>query len=630
MKKIGKELKSGTSKASILKSFSILWVFLIFFLGTKTSLVGAIEVGLTVDENPISLGEEFSIQIRVDGSQSIDSLRIENADKFSLSNRGTSTSVQIINGKASTSKTINYSLYSKKEGSFTVGPVVAVIDGKEYKSDVLNLEVLADGASVNSNPNQGKGSSSVDDHKGPAKEKRDKNFLIEGFVNKKDPFVGEQIIYTFRLYYRVEISNPKISLPKFKDFWKEELGEGRSYRKVVKGKEWKVYEVNYALFPTKPGKVTVPGSTFLGDIYIRDGSGRGRGSGSLFDMFDDPFFGGGFGRRKRVSLRTKDLEIEAKPLPQEGKPKNFSGLIGDFKVISRVDKDSLRQGESTTLTLTVQGSGNVFDAKLDEKEITGFKIYKDKPVLKIQRSKKGVFGKRVFKMALVPQDIGEKQIPAFNLSYFDPLSGVYKATSTRPIMVKILKAESGDEEKVNLVSPGLPQTKLKKKIKVEGKDLMPIKRKVEKTLGSLSLNEKSIFWVLFFMPPLLFVACFIWQKKKERLKGNDALRRQEQALKKFNKGLKSVGEGNNFLTQASSVFKDYIGDKVNVDGKALTPLDLDRVLSPHQLGPETLKEIKNLLQDFESAQYGGQAKKGPREMMTKMKNIVKSMEKELR
>ena len=37
-----------------------------------------------------------------------------------------------------------------------------------------------------------------------------------------------------------------------------------------------------------------------------------------------------------------------------------------------------------------------------------------------------------------------------------------------------------------------------------------------------------------------------------------------------------------------------------------------------------------LEQDFESAQYGGQAKKGPREMMIKMKSIVKNMEKELR
>ncbi|MBG07233.1 MAG: hypothetical protein CME68_00605 [Halobacteriovoraceae bacterium] len=629
MKKIGKELKNKMGNFSSLKTIVTLWVFLAF-LGMKSSLVGAIEIGLTVDESTISLGEEFSIQIRIEGSQSVESLQIENADKFSLSNRGTSTSVQIINGKASTSKTINYSLYSKKEGSFKVGPVVALIDGKEYRSNVLNLKVLADAASANSNVNQGKGGSADETHKGPSKEKRDKNFLIEGFVNKKNPFVGEQIIYTFRLYYRVEISNPKVSLPKFKGFWKEELGEGRSYRKVIKGKEWRVYEVNYALFPTKPGKVNISESTFAGDIYIRDGSGRRRGSGSLFDMFDDPFFGGGFGRRKKVTLRTKELEIKAKPLLEEGKPDSFSGLVGDFKIVSRIDKDSLRQGESTTLTLSVQGSGNIFDAKIEEKDIPGFKIYKDKPVLKIQRNKNGVFGKRVFKMALVPQDVGNKQIPSFSLSYFDPKKGVYKVTSTRLLSVNILKAKSGDEENVNLVSSSQSPMKLKKKIKVEAKDLMPIKRNVEKTLGSLTVSEKSIVWITFLLSPLLFMISFFWQKKKERLKGNEALRRQEQALKKFNKGLKGVNEGSNFLTEASNVFRDYIGDKVNVDGKALTPLDLDRVLSPHQLGPETLKEIKSLLQDFESAQYGGQAKKGPREMMIKMKSIVKSMEKELR
>ena len=617
------------SKFSSLRNFAILWVFLIF-LGINSALVCAVEVGFTVDENTISLGEEFSIQVRIEGSQSVESLRIENADKFSLSNRGTSTSVQIINGKASTSKTINYSLYSKKEGAFTVGPVVAVIDGKEYKSNILKLKVVADGNSVNPNSNQGQGSLSDEAHKGPAKEKRDKNFLIKGFVNKKNPFVGEQIIYTFRLYYRVEISNPQISLPEFKGFWKEELGKGRSYRKVIKGKEWKVYEMNYALFPTKPGKLTISESTFLGDVYISDSSGRRRGSGSLLDMFDDPFFGGGFGRRKRVTLRTRELEIAVKSLPEEGKPQRFSGLVGEFKIISRIDKDSLRQGESTTLTLSVQGKGNIFDSKIDEKEIPGFKVYKDKPVLKIQRNKNGVFGKRVFKMALVPQEVGNKEIPSFNLNYFSPKEGIYKVASTRALSVNILKAKSGDEEKVNLVSSTQPQGKLKKKIKVEAKDLMPIKRKTEKTLGSLSLGGKTIFWSTFLLSPLLFVTGFFWQKKKEKLKGNSALRRQEQALKKFNKGLKNVDEGSDFLAQASNVFRDYIGDKVNVDGKALTPLDLDRVLRPHQLGSETLKEIKNLLQDFESAQYGGQAKKGPREMMTKMKSIVKSMEKELR
>ena len=94
-------------------------------------------------------------------------------------------------------------------------------------------------------------------------------------------------------------------------------------------------------------------------------------------------------------------------------------------------------------------------------------------------------------MALVPQELGNKQIPSFGLSYFDPKKGTYKLASTRPLPVNILKAKSGDEEKVNLVSSSQPQTKLKKKIKVEAQDLMPIKRKVEKSLGRLSLTEKE-------------------------------------------------------------------------------------------------------------------------------------------
>ena len=129
---------------------------------------------------------------------------------------------------------------------------------------------------------------------------------------------------------------------------------------------------------------------------------------------------------------------------------------------------------------------------------------------------------------------------------------------------------------------------------------MPIKRKVEKTLGSLSLIEKSIYWILFFMPYLFFSSLAFLEKRKEHLRGNDALRRQEQTVRSLIKGLKSVDEGNNFLTEAQ--LRIILEIKLMLV-KALTPLDLDRVLSSHRLGPETLKEIKNLLQDFESAQY---------------------------
>ena len=75
-------------------------------------------------------------------------------------------------------------------------------------------------------------------------------------------------------------------------------------------------------------------------------------------MFDDPFFGGGFGRRKRVSLRTKDLEIEAKPLPEEGKPKTL--------VVSLVTSRSFLEWIKTL------SKGGVYNSYSDKKEMGMF------------------------------------------------------------------------------------------------------------------------------------------------------------------------------------------------------------------------------------------------------------------
>ena len=319
-------------------------------------------------------------------------------------------------------KIFNYSLYSKKEGLFFRLAVI-VVDGKEYKSDILKLEVLAEDTSYSQDTNQANGKQGKETHEGPSKEKRGKSFRVEAFVNNKNPYVGEQIIYTFRLYYRVKMSNARKGLPEFDGFLKEDLGEGRSYRKVLNGKEWEVYEENYALFPTKAGKIELSQATFMGDILIRDESSRRRGFGSVFDMLDDPFFGSGFGKRKRVTVRSKPVEIDVRPLPEEDKQPKFSGLVGDFKVTSRLDKLTLRKGESTTLTLAIQGRGNVSGTKFEDTEIPGFKIYKDKPVLKVQRSRKGIFGKRVFKWPCAPGD-REKGNSRFRLSYFDPSTGI--------------------------------------------------------------------------------------------------------------------------------------------------------------------------------------------------------------
>jgi hypothetical protein len=603
LKKIGKTFKSCAHFLSL------------FFCLIATVYGSEIEVTLSVNETSPILGEEFTLQVRVQGAQSVDDIRLENTDQFSIARRGSSTSAQGTFSKLYYVKTVTYALYPKKEGSFSIGPAVVEVDGKEYKSEQINLEVQRDHTGKNS---QFKG------------QRRRKDIFLEGKVNNLLPFVGEQIIYTFRLYFRVQFGNHQVEIPEFKGLWKEKLGKEKNYRKVIKGEEWNVFEVHYALFPLNPGKVIIDKSAFQAVVFTQDQGSRG-GGGSLFDdLMNGSFSRMGFGRRKKINLSSKPIELQVRPLPGVGKPAHFSGLIGNFKIGTNLEKKTLTQGESSTLTVTIQGRGNIFDAKIGDIDIPGFKIYQDKPTLKTSPSSQGLTGKRVFKMALVPQKAGNLEIPPFKLNYFDSQSKEYKLVQSDLLKLKVRAAKSGEEEKIKLVSPSKDNSLSKRNIKVQGHDLMPLKKSLELTSGVLSSKEKIIFWILLCLFPIIYVATYFRKRRNDRFSQNSGLRRQEQALRKFQKGLKGVEEGQSFVMQASSVFRDYIGDKVNIDGKALTPLDLDRVLGTRQIENKTIEDIKELLQDFEKAQYGGKMGSLPSKMVSKMENIVKNMEKELR
>ncbi len=86
-------------------------------------------------------------------------------------------------------------------------------------------------------------------------------FWVEASVTKKDPYVGEQLVYYFRFYLSSKIagylsSNPDFKSPSFDGVWKFELRE-RRYTRIINGVRYIVYEVPIALFPTKSGRTVI-------------------------------------------------------------------------------------------------------------------------------------------------------------------------------------------------------------------------------------------------------------------------------------------------------------------------------------------------------------------------------------
>ena len=94
------------------------------------------------------------------------------------------------------------------------------------------------------------------------------------------------------------------------------------------------------------------------DLIHRTQTNRRRDPFTRF--FNDPFFGG-VTQNKHKILSTKSIKMNTQPLPKKGKPNGFKNLVGQFSITATVGKESFDAGDTTTLTITVSGIGNVMD-----------------------------------------------------------------------------------------------------------------------------------------------------------------------------------------------------------------------------------------------------------------------------
>ena len=105
-----------------------------------------------------------------------------------------------------------------------------------------------------------------------------------------------------------------------------------------------------ALFPTSVGAKTIDPMSIEAQVRVR----RTR------DPFEDFFRGGGlFGTTVPTLIASNPVTVEVLPLPETGRPPDFSGFVGNVDVTARLDKTTAEVNEVLTFTLRVEGDGNI-------------------------------------------------------------------------------------------------------------------------------------------------------------------------------------------------------------------------------------------------------------------------------
>lgn len=531
----------------------------------------------SVDKSQASLDDYIVLKVTVEGTRQEPVM--PDLSAFTFQSRGSSSQISIINGRMSSRLEYRYILYPKKTGSFTIGPFMLDADGHKAQSSPLAITI------TQADPKSGQGD----------------EVFVTASVDNENPYLNEQITYTFQFCRRVKIASASLTgQPSFDGFLVESLGKEKEYQKVINGQQYQVTEIRQALFPIKTGVFELSPSTLEAAVVSQKRSRRGGDS-----FFDESFFG--FTETVPKSFRTNPITVTVKPLPADGRPADFKNLVGDFTVTAQLSATRVQAGESLTLTLSIAGSGNLKNLQtVDLGQLQNFKVYDDKPVFEPSLVNGKIGGKLVIKKALVPLVAGALTVPALRISFFDPAAGIYKTASAPPFVVQVSPA--ADKEKIDLVQAAGQTASNKQEVQLLGRDILPVHTKHEALSSERLYPAPGLVLLLAVAPAACFFAVFFIKRARERSCGDPGSARMKSAYRNFTKNFaeaqKSLeGQDDRFYQAGSKALKDFIGDMLNIAGQALTDKDLDGVLGA-LVAAETLDELKSIMGFFDSGQFG--------------------------
>jgi hypothetical protein len=577
-------------------------------LSTPPVFAQNVSVSATVDKNNLSLEDALQLSIIIKGTQNIPPPELPSLPDFRVTSAGTSSSTQYINTQRSVSITHNFRLTPMNTGTFVIGPVRVRANGKTYSTQPITIEVQK----LSSQGATGT-----------------RNAFVETLLSRKRAYIGEQLVYTFRLFHRVDAKNLNLKLP-FDKAWfkKEELGDPKSYLKVINGVQYNVQELSMALFPLKIGQHEIP-STLIDLDLLHPAQNRSRRD-PFSQFFNDPFFGRRAQAEHKV-LRSEPLPVEILPLP-DGAPNGFENLIGQFNISAQLSKNNLEVGDTTTLTVTISGKGNVQDISLNEPTFSNhFKVYPDKPEFHQTIQNNQITGKKVFKFALVPLEPGRKIVPKFSLPFFDSTKSHYRVAETQPIALDI--KPSAAKETLNLVQAEKQKISTPKpEIETLGRDILPLYTDLDKfqneETGSLS---STFLGVGFGSPVMLFILSAFLIKRQNRMKYDVAFYRHRNAYKNASQRLKQMSSlehssSKEFGKALSEIIREYIGNKLNLQGKAITAEEVEIRL--RESNYESAEATRKLLERCETLQFAPLSGGGTKELLDESESLVKLLEKQ--
>jgi BatD DUF11 like domain len=575
-----------------------------YFFATAPVFAVAPLVEATLEPRQISLGETAQLTITSSGT-SMDAVTLPTVSGLEFRVVGQSRRIEIINGATLATTSIVVRITPQTAGIFT-------IPGITPKSQPLVLRVNPDNGSGSSSPSGNSGSSSRPpvvpggSTVNGVRLTADGSAFLRLNLPQRQVYVGESIPVEVEVGMRAGFVTSINGLPTLtgSEFTLNNLSrQPERVEKLIDGKPFTLLTWHSVLSPVKPGTFTLSVETPL-TVRVRTQPQR---DSMIDDLLGDPFMQNFFGSTvsKEITVSSPPAQLSVLALPTEGRPPDFSGAVGTFKIASDISSTTAAAGDPLTLRMHVTGTGN-FD-RVDSSmlnHVDQWKTYPPKSSFKAADTV-GYKGEKIFEQPLIASQPGTQTLPALTFSYFDPTTRRYETTRSTPLSVTISPALADS----TLTAPQSPATTTtaattaptnqpKSGLRADH----PIADGVENSLVPLYLQPR------FLALPSLLALAFAggWWGLRRRgadadesgLSGRNLSKAAARVLKEMQTAARS-GDIASFFNSARSGLQQRLGAQWQIAPDLITTADIEARLASEG------EEIRQLFALADEANYSG-------------------------
>lgn len=583
---------------------SLTAIILLFLAVAPIQAQGQSPLAATVDRTALSTGEILNLTVTVTTDlATMPQPLMPSLAGFNMLGSSTSSQISIINGAITSQVVYNYQLQPTQTGDLVIEPISLTMNGQNYATPPITIQVSQGSAASAPQPVP-----STHQTAPTSTEFNGQELFIEAEVSNPNPYLGEQVIYTFRLYRIADVfdmfDQPYFEPPAFTGFWSEGQPAQNQYQVQAGGAIYNVTELTTLLFPSKVGPLTIEPA-----------------------LISVP---GGFFRSDQ-RLQTEPVSLEVKPLPANA-PASFNGAVGQFSLSSTVDATATKVNEPITWQINLNGYGNLKAAPEPVwPELPDWRSYDSQASINTDNQNGQMGGYAVYERLMVPLKEGQFTLPALEYSYFDPTTGQYQTLTTEPIPVTV--APGDGVVSPSPASPPPAETSPAETVVQTAADIRHLKPvPTELSFGEQPVTQSTLYWLAWGVPLVGLVGHLAWKRREQYWQNNRGLARSSQAYKKARKTLARASQSKqDIYSVASQLLTDYLADKLDQPVAGLTQPALAELLDEYSVPTNLIVRVEDCLTTCELGRYapGADQPAHAENLLQELEALIRDLEKAL-